>query len=67
MFDEFWVVLELSFDLLLQAIDLFTYGLYGWVVCKLRFVGGENDVCLQRPFRIPDRGQRLRHGVEVDS
>ena len=38
MFDELWIMLDLSFDLLLQATDLFASGLCGRIVGQLRFI-----------------------------
>lgn len=67
MLNEFWIMLDLSFDLLLQAIDLFADGLYGRIVYQLRLFGEENGVYVQRPSRIPDRGQQLRREAEVGS
>ena len=66
MFDEFWIMLDLSLDLVLQPTDLFTDGLYRRFVCQPGFVGEVNDLYVRRPFRILGRGQQLRHGVEVD-
>jgi len=37
MRDKFWIMLYLSFDLILQAIDPFADGLYGRIVRQPRF------------------------------
>jgi len=58
-------MLDLSFNLLLQATNLLTDGLYRWLVRQLGFVGEEDDLYVRRPFRILDPGRQLRHGVEV--
>ena len=66
VFNEFWIVLDLSFDLLLQALDLFADGLYGRLVYQLGSVWRHSDLYVQRPFRTPDRDLQLRYGAEGD-
>lgn len=45
MFGEIWIMLYLSFDFLLQTIELVTDGLPGRSACQLRFFGGERMMC----------------------
>jgi len=43
MLNEFWIMLDLSFDLLLQATNFFADSLYRHIVCK--FCRGERMMC----------------------
>jgi hypothetical protein len=69
MLDEFWIMRELSFDFLLQAIDLLVDGLRGRIVCQLRSVG-ERLMCAYgalSEFRTEANGSsvKLRRIVSV--
>lgn len=65
MFDEIWIMLQLSHNFMLQATELVVDGLVGMIKCKLRFERERMIMHARRPFQIPDRGQQLRRGVEV--
>lgn len=58
--------------LIFPLISSFKPSTFSLIVCagvssvNLGLWGGENNVYVQRPFRIQDQGQRLLHGVEAD-
>lgn len=59
-------MLHLSYEFLLQAIELVVDGLRRKISMSAKvFREKENDVHVQRLLQIPDRGQQLRCVAEV--